>query len=251
MTESTPDFIALQRRFAAHLRDARETPPPGIEARRLAIYRRLFFNPIADALNAAFPVLQKILGDARWTTLLHEFHAEYRSRYPQLHRLPEAFVEYLHEARGLRDGDPPFLRDLAHYEWVELALSIAEDVAIDEVDREADLLQSPPVLSPLCWVLAYEYPVHRIGPGTAADAEPTYLAVYRDAGDAVKFVELNALSAQLLTRIAAQPQASGNTLLVALAEELAHPQPEQLVAAGGALLDDLRRRGLIVGARRV
>lgn len=250
MAEPTPDFIALQRRFAAHLRDPRQAPPDGLDAGRLAVYRRLFFNTLAGALNNAFPVLRQVLGAAAWHDLLRAFHADYRSPYPQLHRVPEAFVEYLHEVRGDPAGDPPFLRDLAHYEWVELALSIALDPVLDGIDPDGDLLDAPPVLSPLCWVLEYAYPVHRIGPQHAADPQPTYLAVYRDREDLVKFVELNPLSAQLLTRLDGPVSCSGREHLAALAVELAHPAPEQLVAEGAALLIDLRRRGLIAGTRR-
>ena len=42
-----------QLAFAAHLRDPQaHPPPPGIEPRRLAVYRELFFNGIAGLLEA-------------------------------------------------------------------------------------------------------------------------------------------------------------------------------------------------------
>ena len=249
MAETT-DFIAVQRCFAAHLRDpAHALAPEGIEERRLAIYRELFFGNIAGTLKAAFPVLRQMLGDERFTVLARAFYAEHRSPYPQLHRLPEAFVDYLHEQRSPQADDPPYLGDLAHYEWVELALSIAEDVEVTPFDVDGDLLAAPPLLTPLCWILAYEYPVHRIGPGVEAVAAATYLAVYRNADDEVKFVELNALSARLLSLIEEQPQASGRALLRMIADELAHADAEALIAAGATLLDDLRARGLILGTR--
>ena len=46
------DFRQRQAAFAAHLRDPEAHPaPPGIEPRRMAVYRELFFNNIAGLLG--------------------------------------------------------------------------------------------------------------------------------------------------------------------------------------------------------
>ena len=76
--------------------------------------------------------------------------------------------------RARRDaGDPPWLAELAHYEWVELALQIAERRRLPPHDPDGDLLDGVPVLSPLAWPLAYRWPVHRIGPDSSPSAPPT------------------------------------------------------------------------------
>lgn len=235
------DFRALQQQFAQHLRDPRQPPPAGIGDRRLAIYRELFFNTVCNALDAAFPVLRTVLAAAVWRQLQRDFYAQHRSPYPQLHRAAEAFVEYLHEARVPQPDDPPFLADLAHYEWVELELSIAEDAP-----RSACAgLQ----LNPLARVLEYAYPVHRIGSALRVpEPATTWLAVWRDAADAVRFIELNALSARLLMRIEASPGASAEALLQQLADELPQLDRATVRDEGLRLLDDLQQRGLLCGA---
>jgi hypothetical protein len=48
----------------------------------------------------------------------------------------------------------PWLHELAHYEWVELALQIADD-DLPPHDPDGDLLAGKPVPSPLAWALAY------------------------------------------------------------------------------------------------
>lgn len=56
-----------------------------------------------------------------------------------------------------------------------------------------------PVLSGAAQLLAYEYPVHRIGPDFLPDTpgeHPTYLVVFRDRDGRTRFIELNALSAR-------------------------------------------------------
>ncbi|MEZ5567962.1 MAG: hypothetical protein R3E54_06440 [Halioglobus sp.] len=117
--------------------------------------------------------------------------------------------------------DPPFIAELAHYEWVELALDVAED-ELPEPAAVADIAVAVPTLSPLAWSLAYQYPVHRIGSGFRPErAEaPTYLVVYRDRRDSVRFMEVNAPTARLLELVAGNTERSVEQLLALLAAEM-------------------------------
>ena len=249
-----PDFQAVQRALAAHLRDPqRHAAPAGIEDRRLKIYRELFYNNVEDFLANAFPVLRQISDDATWHARVRDFYARHGSQAPQFHRLAEEFLHFVEQERGPHPDDPPFLAELAHYEWAELALSIAEDEAGPVLaDPNGDLLEAPPVVSPLAWTLAYTWPVHRIGPGhrpETAPEQPTYLVVYRTRQDEVKFMEINAVSARLLQLIDESPQATGRELLLQIASELRHPEPEQIVEAGRGMLAGLRERDIVLGTR--
>lgn len=247
---------ALQAAFAAHLRDPGAHPlPAGVDDRRMAIYRELFFGNLLGLLGNAFPVLRRLHDDAAWTALVSDFFRSHRARTPLFHRLPEEFVDWLTDVRPAVPGDLPFLAALAHYEWVELALSTAEDPPPDavQVHPHANLLDAPPRLSPLSWTLAYDWPVHRIGPDfipTAPTGQQTCLVVYRDAQDEVRFLEINAVTARLLTLADQQPDATGADLLAQIAEELAHPDVDEVLAAGAEILDQLRARGIVLGSRR-
>jgi hypothetical protein len=144
------------------------------------------------------------------------------------------------------------LRELAHYEWVELALSVAEDDTINNINENGDLLESAPTLSSLAWPLSYRYPVHRISPEfqpSAPGEQPTYLIVYRDADDGVGFLELNAVSARLFSLLQERPDASGRDVLEQIAAELQHPDPAQVVTAGLAILEEWQQRGIVLGTR--
>ena len=60
--------------LAAHVRAPELHPgPPGIEERRLALYRNLVFNNLEGLLGGGFPVIRKTLGDAHWNALLRRF----------------------------------------------------------------------------------------------------------------------------------------------------------------------------------
>jgi hypothetical protein len=149
------------------------------------------------------------------------------------------------------DADQPFMKELLHYEWVELALDSSEvDLPVEGVDPNGDLLAGHPVQSPLAWSLAYQYPVHCIceeyvpqEPG----AQPTYLIAYRNREDAVQFIETNPVTARLLYLLSESEEMTGHEALQQIAVELQHPSPEQVVAGGLQTLEQLRASGVILG----
>ena len=248
------EFQRLQTRLTAYLRDPGNAPAPdGIEARRLKIYRELFYNNIEGFLTTAFPVLHQIMATDHWHALVRDFYARHQSSDPLFHGLAQEFLRYLEDERGAVPGDPPFLQELAHYEWVELALSIAEDEITPALaDVEGDLLDGTPVISPLAWTLAYEYPVHRIGPDFLPEVPgetPTYLVVYRNRQDEVKFTEINAVTARLIELIEAAPLAAGRDHLAQIAAELG-ADAAGIITAGHDMLLGLRAREVILGTRR-
>jgi hypothetical protein len=244
----------LQRRFAAHIRDPGSAPAPaGIEDRRMGIYRELFFNNVAGLLAGNFPVLNRILGPERWQALVRDFYRDHRCRTPLFHEIAQELLTYLGEERGERPQDPPFMYELAHYEWVELALSL-EDAALDEqaADPQGDLLAGIPVLSPLAWPLAYRFPVHRLSPQFQPDeppAEASFYIVYRDRGDRVGFINVNAVTLRLVERLRNEPDLTGSQQLAAMAQELPQIDAATLRVGGAQALAQLRAQGVILGTR--
>ena len=245
----------VQRQFAAHLRDPQRNPAPaGIEDRRLAIYRSLFYRNIEGFVRGAFPVMHAITPAEHWHAMIRDFMARHRCQTPYFLEISQEFMHYLQQVRGEQPGDPPFLAELAHYEWVELALDVSEaEPDWQAIDANGDLLQQCPVVSPVAWSLAYRYPVHRIGVDyqpAEAPPEPSYLLVYRNREDAVKFMETNAVSARLLALLIEDDSLSGEQALRRLAAEMQHPDPESIVSFGRQLLAQLQDRGVILGTRR-
>ena len=251
---TTPEFIRRQYAFAAHIRDPGGHPVPAdVDDRHMAVYRELFYNNVEGFLSTTFPVLRKLHDDTAWQALVRDYFAHHRSRTPLFLEIPREFLYWLeHEYTG-RSDKWPFLYELAHYEWVELALSIAEETLDrDGVESEGDLLSGVPVLSPLAWQLAYRYPVHRIGPDFMPDTpgeQPTYLVAYRDAADEVGFLEINPVTKRLLELVAEDTGASGEALLLRIAGELSHPQPDVVISAGAGILNRLRGKDILLGTR--
>lgn len=251
-----PDRLAdLQIAFAGHIRSPDTVPAPDdIEDRRMQIYRDLFFNNVSRLLASNFPVLRRLYDSKGWSRLVREFFGEHRAHTPLFPELPREFLRYVEEKRKGRPGDPPFLLELAHYEWVELALSLDQrDLDDITAERNGDLLAGVPVLSPLAWPLSYHYPVHRISPEfrpEQAPAEMTHLLVYRNRADRVKFMLLNDVTRLLLALMLEQPDLIGSQLLELTAVKIGHPDPAVVVQGGRQLMQDLLTRDVLLGTRR-
>ncbi|HEY0503441.1 MAG TPA: putative DNA-binding domain-containing protein [Lysobacter sp.] len=238
---------AQQFALTRHLRDPQGQPaPPGIEDRRLAVYRELLFNNVESLLAGNFPVIRTLLDDVQWHGLVRAFFRGHRSQTPLFTELGREFLRFLEAREG---NDPAFLPELAHYEWVELALQIS-DAALPPHDADGDLLADVPVLSPLAWPLAYAWPVHRIGPRHRPDPPPpapTLLLVRREPDGQVRFSELSPLAFRLLQRLEEQPHLTGRAQLQALSQEAGHPDDASFVEQGQALLRQMRSANVILG----
>ena len=164
---------ALRRQqftLAAHIRDPEHAaPPPGLEDRRLQVYRDLFYNSLEGLLAGNFPVIRQTLGDAGWRALLQGFLARHHSHTPLFTELGRELIAHL-EAEP--DPARPWLAELAHYEWAELGLQLL-DTSLPPHDPNGDLLDGVPLLSPLAWPLAYRFPVHRLAPHWQPAEPPT------------------------------------------------------------------------------
>ncbi len=247
------DFQRKQYAFAAHIRDPQKNAAPeGIEDRRMAIYRDLFFNNLRNLLGSTFPVLKKLSGKDRWAVLIREFMARHESQTPYFLEIPKEFLAFLENEHEPSADDFPFLLELAHYEWVELALSVStESNDMSLVDPDGDMLDGVPAMSILAWPLAYRFPVHRISENyqpQEPDEQPTYLAVYRNPDNEISFMELNAVTAGLLDKISNNTERkTGRELLASLASEIGF-DPDALVQHGADALAELRAADILLGA---
>jgi uncharacterized protein len=257
MTSATLDrplsLAEQQFAFASHIRNPHSHPAPhDVEPRRMAIYRELFFNNIDSFLASGFPVLKNILPETQWTAMVQGFFANHKSTTPYFAEIAEEFLSFLHKERAPQPHDPLFLLELAHYEWVELALSMAEGEAPTRDPRFLnDPLSHPVMLSELVWPLAYRFPVHRIAPDfqpNEAPEQPTYLTVFRDDEDEVRFMEINAVTYRLLQLIEEKPKVAACELMLQIAAELDHPNPSVVMEGGATTLSELAMRGVIASA---
>lgn len=250
MPEFLFDFQRTQAAFAAYIRDPEGViPPSDVPCQRMAAYRDLFFNNIENFIATAFPVSKSVLGEEAWRSLIRDFYRGHHCKTPLFIEIAEEFLEYLSNERSEESVDPPFLLELAHYEWVELALAVSEEEPPEAGNASgASILDDCVFLSPVAWPVAYRFPVHRIGPNfkpSAPDGTLTFLVVYRNQEDLVRFMELNQVSYRLLQSLDDSPGLTVREHLLMIAQELQHPEPDMVLEFGVDLIRNVHLKGLI------
>ncbi len=252
-----PKFIRAQYEFAAHIRDPKSNPKPAdVEARRMKIYNELFFNNVEDFIANTYPVLKKITPENEWQKMIRDYFSNHLSQTPLFPEMPREFLKYLESERTNPD-DPPFLIDLAHYEWIELALvtsDLDKDINWEQIDKEGDLLNNQPIMSPLAWPLTYQYPVQHISADFLPDSpseQPVYLLIYRDNNDEIHFMELNPVTALLVQLINEDNDLTTKQMLEVIVKQLKDSDPEVVFKGGYQIIQDLKNRNVILGVNKI
>jgi len=248
-------FKDVQNMFTRHMRDPENNPAPeGIEDRRIAVYRELVYNNIQSFIGNSFPVLRKITADDQWHEMLRDYVNHHKSHTPLFPKMPQEFLQYLEQERGEHPEDHPFLLELAHYEWLEIALSIdTREIDLSNIDQKGDLLEGIPVLNPISMAVAYTWPVHEISPSNLLDTpanEKTYIIVYRKKDDEVGFIVLNPVSAKLIEYIQAGEKKTGREILLTIANELNHPNPETVIQGGFDIMQNFLEKDILLGTEK-
>ncbi len=243
------DFKAKQDEFSAYIRDPFNNPRPvDVKQERIDTYRELFFNNINSFLSSNFPVIKTILDEEQWFKLAQDFFSNHCSKTPYFSEIPEEFIGFLQSERKNK-SDYPFLLELAHYEWIEMALSISKDEVIANAKNAITALpQGKLSVSPLAWSLAYQYPVHKISPTylpQKAPEHPSYLLVYRNIADEVNFIETPAITFRLLQILQENEDISCEACLKQIAQESGHPEPKTIIESGLQTVKDLVEKNII------
>lgn len=248
---SVPDGAGRQQAFASWLRNPEGPPPAGIDARRGALYRRLFFNNVTNLLSTFFPLTRSLYAPDGWHALAADFFARHRAGSPYFLDIAREFLDFLVQERGEHPGDPPCLRDLAHYEWLELVLDVAEEeLPVAGIDPQGDLLAAVPVLNPVAVLATYAWPVHRVVAGEPLPpAEETFLLGWRDPSGQVRFMALNSATARLYAQLRASPAMTGREAALAVAGATAHPDPAAVLAGAADMLRQWRERHILLGTQ--
>jgi hypothetical protein len=249
--DNLPEYRARQLEFAAHVRHPEHNAAPAdVEPRRMRIYVDLVYNNVERFLASTFPIVRRRLGDAGWHERVRDFLHRHHATSPFFQEIPQEFLEFIGD-EGARPEDPPYLLELAHYEWVEMALDLETTAFPEDVNPLGDLMTEHPVISPLAWRLMYRFPVHRIAADSVVERpeDPTFLVVYRDRADRVRFLEANALTNRLLDGIAADDAVTGAEALDRLATELEIEDVASLRDHGRETLERLRECDIIAGTR--
>lgn len=237
-------FQKYQLEFTAHIRNpATNKKPAKVKDARMAVYREIVFNNIFGSVSTCFPVCKSILGARAWKKLVREFFAQHQATTPIFREIPQQFLQFIKTINNL----PDYFEQLAHYEWVELAVA-SQPTAPKKLSKKVDLLNEKPVLAPAHMLLKYDFAVHKISKKhLPKSTESTHLLVFRNASNQVKFIELNSMTFELL-RLINENSMTGEQALVRLAEAINHPDTDVIIQFGVGILADLVSQQAIIGS---
>lgn len=264
-THAPASLQQFQRSFGQFLRDPHHVKrPKGVPKRASDIYHSLLFSNVKEFLDTCFPVCQSMISPARWQRLCRVYFRDWHSHSPMFTDIPAEFVTFL---QNTRHGQPlpAWFGELAHYEWIELAVDIhpanlAEYIAIHTDDslagaNVADVLitalhTGTLTLNPSLQNLYYRWPVHQLSPDFKTRKRvDTYVLVYRDNAHDVRFMYINPMTSALLDFMAEKVSQKNNlteNLLAEFAEFIHYPDPVQLHTFGIELLTDLLDKAVLM-----
>lgn len=240
----------FQSAFATRLRNPISAElPEGVPSRRMRAYEELVFNNLMGFLNPCFPVAKSIIGEARWQQMGRRFFIEHQCQSPLFRDIPGEFLGWLQSNAGELVAAYPFLTELMHYEWLELAVEIAPDAPLDQINPSGDLLNQEPVWNPAARTSCYSYPVHCIGPDlqpAEPDPTPSCFLLVRQPQGRIEFTQLTPISARLAEWLE-QGGRTGVEVLEGLAAELGLAVDQGWLEAGTAQLEGFRASGAVLG----
>lgn len=238
------DFQQYQHAFTAHIRDPEKNPKPdNVDEDRMAVYCEGVYDNIFDSASICFPVCQATIGEKDWDATIRRFVATHHASSPIFREIPQELLTFL-EADA---KTPDYIKQLAHYEWVELAVG-ALQAETPSLSKTTDLLNEAPVLAPAHMLLQYDYPVQTISAQFKPNqAQETHLLVYRNDAFEVNFVALNPMTYVLLQM--SKEGITGIQALTSLAEQIQHPDPNVIIEFGHGVLQDLMQQQAILGSQ--
>jgi hypothetical protein len=239
------DFQKYQLEFTSHLRDPKmHAKPANVSDTQIAVYREIVFNNIFGSVSACFPVCRQVLGKSAWPKLIKIFFATHQSTTPLFREIPQEFLKFLANKQDI----PIYIQQLAHYEWVELAVNM-QAVLSPQLSPITDVKSEIPVLAVAHKLLEYDFPVHKISKkNNIKNAEKTYFLVFRNDDLKVKFIELNPMTYILLNSIL-ENNFTGEQALASLAEDMQLPDKSAIIGFGLSTLQELVKQQAITGSR--
>ncbi|GIU50610.1 DUF2063 domain-containing protein [Shewanella sairae] len=243
-------FVEVQQNFMDYIKDPSLPLPEGIEARRMNVYRELFFNNIDGFVSNAFPVLKSLYTPQDWQQLVQTFFVTHNCHTPIFIEIAQEFLLFLQTEYQSSVKDPDFMLELAHYEWLELVVAVARDdgqqhlIDIEQVDLQSIKL----CVSAASQIAQYAYDVQNISteyvPKVPGET-PQFFCIYRDLDEEVSFLHLNPLTAQVLAYITQYEYIVFPELLDWLIQTYSHIEAPILEQGCLQLLIDLSDRGII------
>ncbi len=239
-------FQQTQKQFVSSIRSGVPVKGDQETQRRMGIYQSLLFNNVRNFVDSAFPVLQSVVDETRWGKLVRDFFQTWKCESPYFIAISESFLTYLNAIDIHDNALPPFTLSLAHYEWLELHVSIRDvDVRFSPLNAEVINIK----ISPLATVVSYPFPVHQISRDFQPQEQsgPHHYVVFRDPHDEVQFTKLTPATAFVLQVLAQDNDGQSIKALKSIAvESMPNVDPVAVEAGLDVAVDDMLGKGILI-----
>lgn len=218
-----------------------------LDDKRLKVYQELFFNNFKSSVKQCFPVLNEIISEDKWNHLIKLFMKDYGCESPYFCDIPSNFIDFL---TSLDDKDLPFpfFLEMAHYEWIELDLSLDESAIenykkINEVTEKTEI-----ILTPYLRLLAYQYPVHQISKTYLPEKPgqfPSCFIVFRKDNFEIEFVKVTPVIIYFLNIFSDDNMTVKKAYKILLDKYQAKVELSEILA----ILNQFHHQGIILGEK--
>jgi hypothetical protein len=245
------DPAALARTLREHGvvgRDLAASTTPGARL-RFELYHELVRGRIRGALDVSIPRTLARLGSQRVDHEIDAFLSLRAPRSPYFPDIATELVEFVGERWNTDATVAPYLPELARYELSCFEIAAAED---DPPSPPRELsVDAPLELQRAARLAHYQHAVHLLPEDSHDRSSPPpgdfWLLGYRDAAGSARFLELTPLAAWLVTELMNGATLGDGCKSSCAAVGLA--ADDAALADIARLLDDLERRGLLLGTR--
>lgn len=236
-------LVEFQSELSAYLRGNRQAPTmQTTSAPALSIYKNLVFNNVTRFIDKCFPVAKSMIPEHQWQDLRESFFARYSCPTPLFNDIPKHFCNFIRQQPT--DLQHPWLADLLHYEWLELAADTHPGEVPAATPYSPECLLA---INPTLFNASYSWPVHRLSPKQRdLSSQAVHLLVYRDVSDQVKFIEINALTAELIDLLSRNPSITTIKLLNRLHQTQPQFERDLLHQFGAELIKDLVAQNAVI-----
>lgn len=197
--------------FSTLMRGAYSAVPP---VGREKIYYHLLRANLHEVLENIYPRVIEAIGTENWKALLDTFLHQHKATTPYFYQLPDEFLSFLWHNKA-RYEQWPWLWALAHFEWMELVATVADEPF---PEPKAGVIRCTPVLYPC----QYDYSVYPGDEAYAAltpRAQPWQGIVYRNRQHDVNWFALEPWPAGLLQAILHYEESSVKKLVAHFIQE--------------------------------
>lgn len=242
-------FQQTQLAFTEYLRGITNgDKTEGGKPRQQEIYRDLVYKNINQCIVDVFPITKSIIPESDWEITIREFIKTHPSQTPYFLEICQEFLTYFVNTRKLQSTDHPFIVELMHFEWIQLAIDIADihfpETAYNATPTESSFWKA----SPLVVGLTYSYPVHLIDEDYLPEkppSQPTYLLIYRSRNDQLEILETDSLSLRIIQLLQAHENINYSQIFQLLSEELDSHNKEMPLPKVLSILNTLAKNELI------